>query len=91
MPRERVRSGVDYRLEAEANRLLANGRREQPSRRIRDRTDYLSPGQLARRQSREVLNRNGVADSRIMRGMFKRAYNPALGKKPVGLRSRESE
>ena len=89
MARGYVRTGVNYRLEAEADRILARGR--QGVKRIRDKNTYLSPGQLARRRSKEVYNRNGVAEARLFSGMYKRAYNPNAGKKPTGLRSSEKE
>lgn len=80
-------SGVNYSVEDEADRLLAAGRRG--TTRLADKTDYLSPEQLALRKSKEVLNHHGVPDGRLFSGMYRRAFNPDAGQRPVRLRSHD--
>jgi hypothetical protein len=80
-------SGVNYSVEDEADRLLADGRRG--TTKLADKTDYLSPEQLALRKSKEVLNHHGVPDSRLFSGMYRRAFNPEAGQRPVRLRSHD--
>lgn len=79
-------SGTNYAVEDEADRLLAAGRRSSESV---DKTDYLSPEQLALRKSKEVLNHHGVPDGRLFTGMYRRAFNPESGQRPVRLRSHD--
>ena len=80
-------SGTNYAIEDEADRLLAEGRRG--TTRYSEKTDYLSPEQLAFRKSKEVLNHHGVPDSRLFCGMYRRAYNPEAGQRPRHLRSHD--
>ena len=82
-----LRSGVDYRLEEDADRWLAEGRRGVTS--MSAKTDYLSKEQLALRQSKEVMNQFGVSDSALFSGMYRRAFNPLAGRRPKSLRSSE--
>lgn len=77
-----LRSGVDYKLEEEADRMLAESRRGVTS--MSAKTDYLSKEQLALRQSKEVLNRQGAPDASFMSGMYRRAFNPLYGQRPKG-------
>ncbi|AON96837.1 hypothetical protein BI081_gp086 [Mycobacterium phage Tonenili] len=42
----------------------------------------LLPDQLRMRYEREVYNRNGVADPAIESGIYHRAYNPQVGRRP---------
>lgn len=69
-----LRSGVNYTLEEQADAILAEGRRGITKH--SEMKDYLSPSQLERRLAREVYNGYGVADSRLVSGMFKRVYAP---------------
>lgn len=80
-----LRSGVDYRLEEDADRWLAESRRGVTS--MSAKTDYLSKEQLALRQSKEVMNQNGVSDASLFIGMYRRAFNPLSGHRPSGRRS----
>ena len=80
-----LRSGVDYKLEEEADKMLADSRRGVTS--MSAKTDYLSKEQLALRQSKEVFNRQGVPDSAFMSGMYRRAFNPLYGQRPKGKRT----
>lgn len=77
-----LRSGVDYKLEEEADKMLAESRRGVTS--MSAKTDYLSKEQLALRQSKEVLNRQGAPDAAFMSGMYRRAFNPLYGQRPKG-------
>jgi hypothetical protein len=80
-----LRSGVDYHLEEDADRWLAESRRGVTS--MSAKTDYLSKEQLALRQSKEVMNHHGVSDSALFSGMYRRAFNPQAGQRPKGRRS----
>lgn len=75
-----LRTGVEYSLEEEADRLLAEGRRGVT--RLEDKKDYLTRDQLMLRMSREVLNCHGIPDASLMSGMFRRAYNPRSADRP---------
>ena len=70
--------GVDPYLEEQADRILAEDRKR---RKAGAEDDYLSPGQLESRQYREVYNKNGVPESHLYNGIFRRAYNPMMNKK----------
>jgi hypothetical protein len=80
-----LRSGVDYRLEEDADRWLAESRRGVTS--MSAKTDYLSKEQLALRQSKEVMNHHGVSDASLFIGMYRRAFNPLSGQRPKGRRN----
>lgn len=80
-----LKSGIDYRLEEDADRWLAESRRGVTS--MSAKTDYLSKEQLALRQSKEVLNHHGMADSSLFSGMYRRAFNPLSGQRPKGRRN----
>lgn len=77
----RVSPGVNYDLEERANALLREGRRGVTA--LSEKKDYFTEEQLMLRQSREVLNLNGVPDEAIFSGMYRRAYNPLSGKRPT--------
>lgn len=83
----RVACGVDYKLEQQANDLLKESRRGVTA--LSEKKDFFSDEQLAQRRSREVYNTNGVPDSHIMSGLYKRAFNPLAGHRPIGLRLSE--
>lgn len=80
-----LRSGVDWNLEEDADRWLAESRRGVTS--MSAKTDYLSKEQLALRQSKEVMNHHGVSDASLFSGMYRRVYNPMSGQRPKGRRS----
>jgi hypothetical protein len=82
-----LRSGTNFKAEDEADRLLAEGRRGVTS--MTDKTDYLSHEQLALRRAKEVFNVNGVSDSSLYHGLYRRAYNPMAGQRPRGNKSSE--
>lgn len=71
---------MDYSLEEKADELLAQRRREgHPD------DDYLvlSPGQMDRRRSREIYNRNGFPEAHLFNGLYRRVHNPLIGVKPT--------
>lgn len=75
-----LRNGTDWKLEDEADRLLAEGRRGVTS--MAAKTDYLSREQLALRRAKEVLNSNGVCDASLYQGLYRRCHNPLAGQRP---------
>mgnify|MGYP003432358083 CR=1 FL=1 len=75
-----LRSGEDFSVEEEANRWLARSR--EVITRLCVKRDGLSYAQLQLRRSREVFNRNGIADEELMSGLFRRAYNPMSNSRP---------
>lgn len=72
----RVKNGIDWELDEEATRLLMNDRKDRNVTRHSEKRDWLSPGQMYRRKSREINPTGGVPEKRIVNGLFKRAYNP---------------
>jgi hypothetical protein len=85
----RLRSGGDSyspgpksQVEEEAHKILAAERRGVTS--MADKTDYLSCEQYGLRKSKEIFNHIGVPDASLMRGMYRRAYNPEFGNRPGG-------
>lgn len=83
----RIVSGVDYKLEQQANELLKESRRGITA--LSAKKDFLTEEQLKQRKDREVYNANGVPDVHIMSGLYKRSYNPLAGLRPIGLRPSE--
>lgn len=81
----RLKSGTDFQLEDDADKLLAEGRRGLTS--IQDKTDYLSREQLALRRSKETYNMHGVPDASLYSGMYRRSFNPLAGRRPKGLKT----
>lgn len=73
-----------YPEEFEADDMLAQERRTSDD--VAARTAYLSREQLHLRQSREVVNVNGVPDGRLIQGIYRRAYNPLAGNRPNVMR-----
>lgn len=73
--------GVAWELEEEADRILADYRREHP---IISEEEYLvlSKGQMDRRSQKEILNKQSYPEAHLYSGLYKRAYNPNLGKRP---------
>lgn len=89
MSTDTVPSGPNFALEEEANRLLADDRRGVTK--LSDKKDILTEEQLLLRKSKEVYNQNGVPDRSLMSGIFKREYNPTIGRRPTsGLKSSET-
>ena len=76
-----LRSGENHAIEQDAEKTLANGRRNQATP---DKTDYLSKEQMILRQSKEVFNEKGMPDAHLMRGLYKRSFNLLAGKRPTG-------
>jgi hypothetical protein len=78
-----LRSGDKNQTEEDAERLLAASRREQVA--MCDPDDvYLSREQMILRRSREVFNMHGVPDASLVRGIYRRTYNPLFGQRPSG-------
>lgn len=73
-------SGVNSELEEQANAILREGRRGITA--LSEKKDYLTEEQLSLRQAREVLNSNGVPDSSIRQGLYRRVYSPLAGTRP---------
>lgn len=74
-------SGTDWELEEEADRILADYRREHP---IISEEEYLvlSKGQMDRRSQKEILNKHSYPEAHLYSGLYKRVYNPNFGKRP---------
>lgn len=77
----RLKSGVDWSLEQEADALLAESRQGVTA--LKDKRDYLTPDQLVNRAKHEILNQNGFCDESLMSGLYRRAFNPLSGKRPT--------
>lgn len=81
-----LRSGDRNATEEDAERLLATGRRKQ----VCDPADvYLSREQMILRRSKEVYNMHGTPDASLVRGIYRRAYNPLAGQRPTGSRNND--
>jgi hypothetical protein len=82
-----LRSGVDFSLEDDADRLLARDRRELRAMHMRggDLPVILTTDQLALRRAREVIGPYGAPDRATSSGMYKRVYNPLAGQRPTKL------
>jgi hypothetical protein len=76
----RVRPGVNFALEEEADKWLATAREGVTA--LSDKHDYLTRDQLKLRADREVLNHNGVSDEALFSGIFRRAHNPLKNTRP---------
>ena len=76
----RATSGVNYALEELADAILREGRKGVTA--LSEKKDYLTPEQLALRQSREVPNGNGFPEAHIRSGLYRRAYSPTFGNRP---------
>lgn len=81
--------GIHHSLEEQANQILAESRRGITNH--SEKQDYLSEEQLQMRLSREVYNENGVPDKSIVSGLYRRTYNPNMGKRPSKLASYPEE
>lgn len=84
-----LKTGIDFTLEEAANMILAEGRKGVTK--LSDKKDYLTEEQLVLRQQREVYNSNGVPDKGIVCGLYRRTYNPNMGRRPTsGLKSSDT-
>lgn len=84
-----LKSGMSYKVEEEANKLLAQGREGVTG--LAERRDYLTDDQLALRASKEILNSQGVPDASICSGLFRRAHNEFAGKRPRSFHHHQEE
>jgi hypothetical protein len=82
-----VRCGVDWDLEEQADRILADSRRGVTK--LSEKKDILTNEQLNLRRSREVYNHVGTPEPHIVSGLYRRAYNPRAHDRPTKLRSSE--
>lgn len=73
--------GIAWDLEEEADRILADYRRKHP---ILSQEEYLvlSKGQMDRRSQKEILNKQSFPEAHLYSGLYRRAYNPNIGKRP---------
>lgn len=73
--------GVAWDLEEEADRILADYRRKHP---VLSEEEYLvlSKGQMERRSQKEILNKQSFPEAHLYSGLYRRAYNPNIGKRP---------
>lgn len=75
-----LRSGDGNQTEEDAEKFLAAGRRQQ----VCDPDNvYLSREQMMLRRSKEVFNMHGVPDASLVRGLYRRAFNPLAGSRPT--------
>ena len=77
-----AKSGINFELEKEANALLRHSRQGVTA--LSEKQDFFTEEQMALRLQREVYNINGFPDPHINSGLFRRAYNPNFGNRPVG-------
>ena len=84
-----LKSGIDWELEEQADRLLADQRRSTTTKHTEMR-DYLSVGQLERRMAREIYTSTGFPEESLYRGITKRAYYPPRDGAPRDLREESS-
>lgn len=79
-----LRDGVDYSIEDETEKLLAEDRREMRATRLSP--DYLTFDQLLLRRNREIVGPFGAPDRALTKGMYRRSFNPNMGKRPTKLK-----
>jgi hypothetical protein len=84
-----LKSGTNYKVEEEADKLLAAGREGITA--LSDKRDYLTTDQLALRASKEILNSQGFPDASLVSGLFRRVYNPLSGSRPRGYQHHQEE
>lgn len=77
--------GVDPELEEKADALLMRDRQEHRvgGYHLDDLNGWLSEEQLDRRRSREIHNSLGYVGDYLIHGLYRRAYNPLLGRRPT--------
>jgi hypothetical protein len=86
-----LQSGPDEDLDEAATEILLNdrwwdGRRARPGLITAERQleyPWLSPDQLTLRESREVLNAIGYVGEYRQQGLYRRAYNPLINRRPT--------
>lgn len=76
----RLKNGVDFSIEQQADRWLAKGREGVTA--LCDKRDYLTKDQLQLRYSKEVFNINGIPDEALFRGVSGRVHNPLAHSRP---------
>lgn len=81
--------GIHPSLEEQANALLSESRKGITNH--SEKQDFLSEEQLIMRYGREVYNENGFPDKSIISGLYRRAYNPNMGKRPSKLSTMPEE
>ncbi len=79
-PRVKVKCGVDWELEAQADVLLRASR--EGLTKVSDKQDFLTTDQLERRRCREVLVAQGFPESHLYSGIYRRAWNPNADTRP---------
>lgn len=79
-----LRSGDKNPIEEDAEKLLAAGRRKALAADPEsvEKNDYLSREQLTLRRNKEVYSTTGAPDASLVRGLYKRSYNPEFGNRP---------
>lgn len=77
-----LRSGIDWELEEEATRILKQDRKDRGVTKQSEKRDWLTPVQLEHRLSKEIYTSVGVPDKGLFQGIYRRAYNPNIGKRP---------
>lgn len=75
-----LRAGVDWKLEAVANELLATHRATCTT--TDEKTEFLTDAQMELRLDREVYNGFGLADSNLFSGIYHRVYREGAGQRP---------
>lgn len=85
----KLRQGVDYALEEQADALLSKSRKESPQSKD-DPYQVLTAGQIERRQSREIYNKNGFPEPHLFAGLFRRRDNPKARSRPSKMISDET-
>lgn len=81
-----LRSGIDWSSEDEAERILTTDRRA-PEMPLDPDYQILTRDQELLRRQREVLGPYGAPDrSAGPSGMYRRAFNPLAGQRPVKLK-----
>jgi hypothetical protein len=78
----RIKSGVDWELEALADQLLSESRKGVTK--VSEKRDFLTTDQLERRRSREVYNQKGVPEPHLYSGLYRRCWNPDFGHRKPG-------
>lgn len=75
-----LRSGDKNALEEDTEKLLAASRRNKGGPEVTD--EWLSREQYTLRKNKEVYSASGTPDASLIRGMYKRIYNPEFGARP---------
>lgn len=73
-----LRSGDKNAIEEDAEKLLAASRRSD----LEITSEWLSREQYILRKNKEVYSASGVPDASLIRGLYKRTYNPLAGQRP---------